>query len=78
MICFVPLGFVAFMYILCGAVFLVTIVVGGAAAIVFGILKVLFDWARYRLRDDNRTGGRFLTILAISGLVLMIVCRTVW
>ena len=33
MICFVPFGFMAFLYILCGIAFVTVIVVGGVAAV---------------------------------------------
>lgn len=75
------LGFMTASYIASGLAFVVAIVVFGILAILFGFLYAIVmdlrNWVR-RHFGESQGGERLLTMLALSGLVVAIVCRAAW
>lgn len=75
MICFVPFGYMAFLYVLCGIAFVTTILVGGVAAIMFGFIKVIWDCAMYHLGVSKAGSRRLLATMGIVGTLWLIFAR---
>ncbi len=75
MICFVPFGFMAFLYILCGIAFVTVIVAGGVAAIMFGFIKVIWDRAMYHLGVSKAGSRRLLAAMGIAGTLWLFFAR---
>jgi hypothetical protein len=75
------LGFMTASYIASGLAFVVSLVVFGILAMLFMIVyAIVMDLRVWVLNHfgESQGSGRLLTMLALSGLVVAMVCRAAW